>query len=299
MPGKALGRWLVDRTIKRRGPGSAALYALARRIVSAYENNDIHMETNGEAWLISELASRGPMVAVDIGANRGEWARYVLAAMNGGQVICYEPAPRTFGLLQAAVTDPRAVLVNAAASSKAGTLTFNINLDNDFVSSVVDLSRLHERSRYEAVPVPAVTGDDEMTRLGVERVGFLKIDAEGHDLEALAGFGNGLAAGRVDVFQFEYNAFTRVAGHALDDYVRLAGDSHLLCRLLPKGLEASGYHLDLDDFRQANWVGVRYGMIDPALVRDLGIRAARGLGGFMLRKQLAGRSELAKVLGLV
>ena len=185
MPGKALGRWLVDRTIKRRGPGSAALYALARRIVSAYENNDIHMETNGEAWLISELASRGPMVAVDIGANRGEWARYVLAAMNGGQVICYEPAPRTFGLLQAAVTDPRAVLVNAAASSKAGTLTFNINLDNDFVSSVVDLSRLHERSRYEAVPVPAVTGDDEMTRLGVERVGFLKIDAEGHDLEAL------------------------------------------------------------------------------------------------------------------
>ena len=40
-------------------------------------------------------------------------------------------------------------------------------------------------------------------------------------------------------------------------------------------------------------------MIDPALVRDLGIRAARGLGGFMLRKQLAGRSELAKVLGLV
>ena len=64
MPGKALGRWLVDRTIKRRGPGSAALYALARRIVSAYENNDIHMETNGEAWLISESPSiSAPIVA--------------------------------------------------------------------------------------------------------------------------------------------------------------------------------------------------------------------------------------------
>jgi len=243
MPGRALGTWLVDRTVKQRGPGSAALYALARRIVTAYENNDIHMETNGEAWLVERLARRGPMVAIDIGANRGEWARYVLAAMPGGQVICYEPAPRTFALLQAAVTDPRAVLVNAAASSKAGTLNFNFNLDNDFVSSVVDLSRLHERSRYETLAVPAVTGDAEMARLGVERVGLLKIDAEGHDLEALAGFEKALAAGRVDAFQFEYNAFTRVAGHALDDYFRLVGESHLLCRLLPRGLEASGYHV--------------------------------------------------------
>jgi len=45
-------------------------------------------------------------------------------------------------------------------------------------------------------------------------------------------------------------------------------------------------------------VGVRYGLIDKAFVRDLSIRPARGLGGFMLRKQLADRRDLATMLGL-
>ncbi len=78
---------LSDKTIKRRARCSHIAYQLARRVVRAFENNDVDMDTNGEKWLVTRVAASGIITAVDVGANTGEWVTSVLLAAPKAQVL--------------------------------------------------------------------------------------------------------------------------------------------------------------------------------------------------------------------
>ena len=130
-------------------------------------------------------------------------------------------------------------------------------------------------------------GDAELARLALTAITILKIDAEGHDLAVLKGFSQALAAGRIDLVQFEYNHATLLAGQSLRSFFSLLSTNFLICRLLPNGLEACGYHPALDNFAQSNWVGVRLDLIDQSMINDLSIRPARGLLGGALESTLS------------
>jgi hypothetical protein len=126
----------------------------------------------------------------------------------------------------------------------------------------------------------------------------MKVDAEGHDLPVIRGFYETIAAGKIDFIQFEYNYFSLIARWSLKDFFDLAGNSFALCRLLPQGLEACGYHVTMDNFGQSNWVMIRDALIDQDLVEHLKIRPAKGLPGQALREQLSPDSRLRAALGL-
>ena len=263
-------------TIKQRVPGSAPIYALARRIVAAYENNDVNIDSNGEAWLLGKLFEGRPIVALDVGANEGDWTAVALKAGRDCTVYCYEPVPTTFAVLQANTTDGRAKLFNKALSSEPGTLEINSVVGASTLSSVVDFGKYASSLQVEKIQIEASTGDRELQALGLTHVDMLKVDVEGHDLDVLLGFKTSLAEGRIDVIQFEYNIFTHMTQRSLREFYDLLWGDFLICRLLPNGLEACRYHTNLEDYRQTNWIALRRAIIDPALVSRLRIRPARG-----------------------
>ena len=94
---------------------------------------------------------------------------------------------------------------------------------------------------------------------------------------SLSGFSGALAENRIDFIQFEYNSATLAAGRSLRDFFDLLTPNYVLCRLLPQGLEACGYHPVLDNFAQTNWVAVSRPLFDPALVKAFRITKMRGL----------------------
>ncbi len=47
------------------------------------------------------------------------------------------------------------------------------------------------------------TGDRFCTKHSIEHIGFLKIDAEGYDLDVLTGFARMLSEGRIDLAEAE------------------------------------------------------------------------------------------------
>jgi FkbM family methyltransferase len=289
---------LIDKTIKQRRFGSAAIYLLARRIVMAYENCDVDMATNGENWLQAKLGERGKVVAIDVGANQGEWATGLLRSVKDCHVYCYEPVPPTFGDLQRKIADTRVTLVNRALSSQLAKLALHSAIDNPYISSVYDIRIWQPDARVEDIEIEAVTGDDEIRRLGLTKLTIIKVDAEGHDADIIAGFRDTLASGNVEFVQFEYNALTLIGLQSLRRFYEMLGGSYVICRLLPKGLEAHGYHVSIDTFSQSNWVAVRNDIIDRDMVAMLRMRVAHGLPGEALRKQLANRPEICGVLGL-
>lgn len=264
---------LLNATVKQRRAGSHAAYAIANRIVNAYNNHDVDIESNGEAWLIERMGQQDSLIAVDVGANRGEWSQCVLALGNVQKLFAYEAVPSTFGLLQQAIADPRFEPVNAALSDASGSLTIQEYKDKPELASLhADYS---DDSAVTNVAIEARTGDEEMAKLELVHIHLLKVDTEGHDHAVLAGYQSAIDTGRIDVIQFEYNYTTLIAAKSLKMFFDLLSDNYLMCRLLPNGLEACAYHPVLDDFTQANWIAICKDILDEAAVRHFAIRPSR------------------------
>lgn len=292
---KALVTGALDAIVKRRRPGAYALYFAARRIMWAYNNEDVNIATNGERWLLQRLGKRGLSTVFDVGANVGDWVSEVLAHSSTATVYCYEAIPTTYVELTANVRDSRAHLFNKALSGEAGELEFNAS-SLSVVSSVYDVSKFDKALTLTKVTVPAVIGDKECARLCVARIDLLKVDTEGHDLDVLNGFNDMLQRDAVDIIQFEYNAFTLIARRGLHDFYDLLAERYLLCRLLPNALEVMGYERGLDNFDQSNWVCVRKDIVTKDFVDLLAIRLPDGHRRAITLDGLADRPDIVKLL---
>ncbi|MCA1964276.1 MAG: FkbM family methyltransferase, partial [Prosthecobacter sp.] len=97
--------------------------------------------------------------------------------------------------------------------------------------------RLTTNKPLVSVPVEVSTMDLFLAAQGIERVDFLKIDTEGFEMDVLNGGAQALAAGRIGVIQFEFNALHIGRRQFLLDFMeRLPG--HRLYRLLRDGMVA-------------------------------------------------------------
>lgn len=282
-------------TIARRVPGSYTAFVVASRVVAAYENRSVQITANGERWFQQQLAARGIGCAVDVGANKGEWAEGILEYAPQCRLVCYEPVAATFAMLENTLRGKEATLVNAALSDQDGTIEIHtVPGRPELASAHADYSK---EDGVETMTLDARTGDAECARLGIDHIDVLKVDAEGHDLAVLQGLSTTLSEGRVDFIQFEYNYATLAAGISLKHFFDFLGPDYLMCRLLPQGLEATGYHFTIDNFGQSNWICVRRAIVDAELVARLGMRRARGLAGNLLAEQSVRGDSVVALLG--
>lgn len=127
-------------------------------------------------------------VAFDVGAHRGETTRKILEAFPGALVHSFEPLPESFAALAAATAGTAARAVNAAMSDTPGTLTLARG------NSTLTTSVYGSGERLE---VAATTVDRYAEEQGLEHIGLLKIDTEGHEQAVLRGAAGLLGEGRV------------------------------------------------------------------------------------------------------
>jgi FkbM family methyltransferase len=156
--------------------------------------------------------------AVDVGAHRGDVTAY-LASM-GYRVLAVEPHPQMAGRLEQRFTgliSRGAVRVaRCAASERNGE-------DADFfVGSATTVNTLEEEwttrgfpehfGRRQTIRVPLRRVDDLARGFTRERLGFLKVDVEGHEYPCLRGCFSSGSMMRPAVVMFE--AFSRFPGAA-------------------------------------------------------------------------------------
>ena len=146
----------------------------------------------------------GPLgCVVDIGANIGLFACRV--ADRAARVVCYEPMPGNFSLLERNTAGMRNVeRVRAAVSDAEGVVRIYHPAD-DMVSggfSQYRVGDLHKAEQYD--DVPAVTLDTVFSRHGIGQCDLLKIDAEGAEYAILYAASPGTLA-RVGCICGEYH----------------------------------------------------------------------------------------------
>ena len=156
--------------------------------------------SNGEDWLVEQVDP--DPVMVDVGFYAGDSTAAFLAACPGAKVHAFDPSRFGARNYKDRFADEDRVRFNAAALASApGELEF---YDYQTMSNSLAPRKESPGTEPEVYKVPVLTLDGYAHEARLDRIHFLKIDAEGFDLDVLEGAQALLSAQKVDLFMFEF-----------------------------------------------------------------------------------------------
>jgi hypothetical protein len=110
------------------------------------------------------------------------------------------------------------------------------------------------------------TLDDYCAERSLEKIDFIKIDTEGHELAVLQGGKQLIKSGRLPLIQFEFNEMNIVSKSVLKDFYALL-QGYEFFRLMPNGLLPLGpYNSRNEIFVFQNILAVKSELYPPALM---------------------------------
>jgi FkbM family methyltransferase len=167
----------------------AVRHLLARANLDVRRLHDAPFGVRWSEDVAHYLQGRPLGVAFDVGAHRGETTLKLLDSFPEAQIHSFEPLPENFAALQRATASTAAHTINAAVSDGSGVLT----IGRGEVTYQSGVSAAGER-----IEVQSLTVDEYADTHGIERLGLLKIDTEGHEEAVLRGAHRRLQAGAVE-----------------------------------------------------------------------------------------------------
>jgi FkbM family methyltransferase len=235
------------------------VYRLASKLVDAFNGDNNHdMATNGETRF-ARLMLPHAQVALDVGANVGDWTALALSINPQLAVYAFEPHAHAFRLLSDRTWPAAVHLHPLALGADDGDRTLFV------FGQGCGGNTLHARTgapdRHQAEESVRVrTLDGVCAELGIERIDFLKIDVEGHELAVLRGAERMLTEGRIGVVQFEYGGCYLDARTHLRDVWELLHATRpdwAFFKIFPARLEpVLEYKQTLETFRYSNWAAL-------------------------------------------
>jgi FkbM family methyltransferase len=250
-----LKRWGHHRvSVNAHRFGYRQLVALANSVVRAAQNDSGDLSRNGEVWLLERIAFVDPpAVVVDVGANRGQWATHARRSFPRSHLFLFEPNARSRSEMSPQLVDDPSVSVSPLAlSDRVGTAVLYDEPGHSEMASLI------ARGQSSSATVATTTGDDWAHAAGIERIGFLKVDVEGHDLAVLRGFAGMLERKAIDLVQFEFTLWAAIARTWLADFHDLLAPlGYTIGKLYPARIDWAPYMPEHEFFSaRANYVAV-------------------------------------------
>jgi FkbM family methyltransferase len=225
-----------------------------------FENQDYNTLTNGEAFVLRTLALVHPQaVVLDVGANRGDWARMAADAMPQGHIHSIEVIPATYAKLAETCADlPQVSHYNVGLGEASGQLEFSVSQGKDELAS--GLAGLHgdfHKFDFYKVTCPVLTGDSFCSQHKLEHIDLLKLDVEGLEPMVLKGFATMLNEKRIGAVQFEYGQINLKARFFLGDFYELLGSYGMkIGKIYPNHVDFRDYHFTQDTLTGPNFLAV-------------------------------------------
>ena len=243
----------------RRNRAVARFARLCKNIHRASEHPTYDITRNGESAVFARVVEGSTPLLFDVGANVGDWSVMARERFPQATIHAFELNPATATQLTARLGGQPGMEIHAhGLGATTGEVMFFAYSGEQSVLSGMR-APLHSSVPHRVERSRIRTGDEFCKERGVERIDYLKVDAEGADHEVLSGFGEMLSAQRVGALQFEHEG-----GRFLRDYYDL---------LRPKGYVLGKLYANYVDFRehdieQEHFLGPNY-LALPAARKDL------------------------------
>jgi FkbM family methyltransferase len=217
---------------------------------------DVHRYQHTLPFVRSRLLSTLAIdLVLDVGANRGQYARDLRRAGYRGRIVSFEPLPDAFSNLSDAFSsDPQWQGLQLALGEQDGGTTINV-AGNSVSSSILEMSDAHLAAAPSSAYVGSLTTDlarlDTLAGhvLGAAEQVLLKLDVQGYELSVLGGAQQTLEHGPICAIECELSLVPCYEGQALlPEVVMYLEGLRFVPVWLEKGLvdPANGYLLQLD-----------------------------------------------------
>ncbi len=200
------------------------------------------------------------VVALDVGANLGNWSSALLEAIPASKIVAFEPSKAAFDLLSQRFknfsnincqnvalgsTNKKATLFSNKSASGWASLTkrrldhFGVDFSQTEETTVQTLD--HWITNSENSPLPNI----------------LKMDVEGHELDVLIGANQSLNT--IEIIQFEFGGCNIDTRTFIQDFWYFLHDRNFeLFRVTPRGVRQITKYQESDEiFSTTNYIAVR------------------------------------------
>lgn len=224
------------------------------------------VKQSGELAALSALKKRNapPYIIIDGGANVGQFLRQVSDILSDSERVihCFEPSKAAYEQLKDTANAIKDVtLVPMALGREENTALLYADSPDSQLASLSKRSLEHfqlEFSHEELVRV--TTLDAYCKRNGISFVHLLKLDIEGHELDALEGAGTMLSRQSIDIISFEFGGTNIDSKTYFRDLWRfLHNRQYSVYRITPAGylFHVDKYKEYYEQFRTTNFVALR------------------------------------------
>ena len=220
------------------------------------------IEVSGEkeviAYISNKLKYKETLVLFDVGANIGDYSRALRAGFpeSKSKIYAFEPSQKTFQKLTENVSGAEIHVFNIGIGSHSGELKLYSNSEGSGLASVYNrkLDHFNITLQYEEI-IKISTLDDFCEKNKIERIDFLKLDIEGHELEALNGAKKLLDSKAIQFIQFEFGGCNIDSRTYFQDFFYLLNKNYTIYRVLQHGLyEIKNYRETLEIFTTINYL---------------------------------------------
>jgi FkbM family methyltransferase len=222
---------------------------------------------SGEEWVLGYLKRanrhRTPFVVFDVGANTGRYTEMALSSLGKHtKVYCFEPNEATFSVLKSNHgTNESVRCYNIGLSDKEESLVLYSNGETSGMASLYLRHLDHAHIIMKPISrVSLTTLDLFCKREKVERIDFLKMDVEGHELKVLKGAAEMISSGGIASMQFEFGDCNVDSRTFFRDFFEFLTPHYKVFRILHQGLwPIDNYDEAYEIFKVTNYFAIRRG----------------------------------------
>ncbi|HEX9423775.1 MAG TPA: FkbM family methyltransferase [Pyrinomonadaceae bacterium] len=242
------------------------------------------IESSGEIWVLSQIVSKAckdnpSPVLFDVGANVGDYSLCLRDHMPAARIYAFEPAESVYQELVSRIDGAGAdqikpYKVGFSDSEKLVKLySYTVEGHDASVLSSIDQrlpTQVLDVRTHRSDEIEVQTVDGFCAAHGIDRIDFLKLDVEGHELSVLRGAQRMLTAGLISMIQFEFGPANIYSRTYFFDFWSLLSGMYDIFRIVPQGIApiyCYGEHHEI--FLTTNYLALKK--------RDLQIPASRKL----------------------
>jgi FkbM family methyltransferase len=214
------------------------------------------IESSGEDWVLSDVVAKAceglsSPVVFDVGANVGDYSLHIRHHIPSAFIYAFEPSELVYRQLTqnlSARGDVKAKSYNIGFSdAEKDVELYSYAIEGREISLLASLDRrlptqVLETRVSSSERIQTKTIDGFCATNAIDRIDFLKLDVEGHELAILRGASQFLASGAITMIQFEFGPANIYSRTYFYDFWSLLSEDYDLYRIIPRGIVPIRYY---------------------------------------------------------